>query len=230
MRYAVFVTKHHDGFCMFNTSLTTYSIMNSPYAQDVAGMFAAACRRQGLALGWQISPKDWKYPDFNTDRQDTYNAYYEQLIKKLATNYGPLAVFWFDGIEPAGPDKWRDTPARVAALLYRTNPQILLGNHGGVPPDFLSFENMVGPYDREQAWEMTEPINPSGWVFNRPMPPFALRKLLRNLVYTISRDGNYLLDVGPMPDRRLYPPDAERLGELAEWMKVNAEAVHGTPG
>jgi alpha-L-fucosidase len=89
---------------------------------------------------------------------------------------------------------------------------------------------MVGPFDRRQPWEMTEPINPSGWVFNKPMPARPYRELLRNLVYSISRDGNYLLDVGPMQDGRLYPPDVARLAEFAAWMKTNAEGVHGTRG
>jgi len=230
MRYAVFVAKHHDGFCMFDSAATDYDIMATPYGKDVAAMFAAACQRQGIALGWQISPKDWKHPDFNTEDHDRYNAYYEKLIDELSANYGPLSVMWFDGIEPAGPDKWKDTPARVARILHERHPDIMLGNHGGCAEDFLSFENMVAPFDRQQPWEMCEAINPSGWVFNKPMPSFPLRGLLRNLVYTIARDGNYLLDVGPMPDGQLHPPDAERLGEIAAWMKTNAEGIHGTRG
>jgi alpha-L-fucosidase len=137
---------------------------------------------------------------------------------------------WYDGIDPVGPDRWKDTPERSAAMLRQTNPNIMLSNHGGCQQDFTCFELMVGPFDREHPWEMCEAINPSGWVFNQPMPPYPLRTLLRNLVYTVARDGNYLLDVGPMPDGRLYPPDAERLGEIADWMKLNAEGIHGTRG
>jgi len=230
IRYAVLVAKHHDAFCMFNTAATDYSIMATPYGKDVAAMFAAACQRRGIALGWQISPKDWKHPDFNTANHDRYNAYHEELIDELSANYGPLAVMWFDGIEPAGPDKWKDTPARVAKMLHERHLGIMLGNHGGSAEDFISFENMVAPFDRRQPWEMCEAINPSGWVHNKPMPPFPLKKLLHNLVYTVARDGNYLLNIGPMADGRLYPPDAQRLGEMAEWMKVNAEGIHGTRG
>ena len=230
MKYAIFVAKHHDGFAMFNTATSDYNVMATPYGKDVAAMFAEACQRNGLALGWQISPKDWKHPDYNTARHDRYNAYYEKLIDELSASYGPLAAMWFDGIEPVGADKWKDTPARVARLLHERHPNIMLGNHGGGSEDFLSFENMVAPFDRQQPWEMCEAINPSGWVYNQPMPPFPLRGLLRNMVYTVARDGNYLLDVGPMPDGQLYPPDAERLREIAAWMKINAEGIHGTRG
>jgi alpha-L-fucosidase len=230
MRYAVFVAKHHDGFSMYGSEANPYNVVATPYGKDVAALFAAACRRQGLALGWQLSPKDWKHPDFATERHDRYNAYYEAVVRELATRYGPLAVMWFDGIEPVGPERWKDTPARVASMLHELQPGIMLSNHGGGPEDFVSFEMMVGPFDRVQPWEMTEPINPSGWVFNKPMPTRPFRELLRNLVYTVSRDGNYLLDVGPMPDGRLYPPDAERLAQLAQWMKANADGIHGTRG
>lgn len=230
MRYAVFVTKHHDGFSMYRSAVNPYNVMATPYGKDVAGMFAEACRRQGIALGWQVSPKDWKNPYFNTDQHDRYNAYYEKVIAELATQYGPLTTMWFDGIEPAGPEKWKDTPEHVAAFLHRTQPDIMLSNHGGAPADFDSFEAMVGPFDRKLPWEMAEQINPSGWVFNKPMPTRSFRELLRDFVYSISRDGNYLLDVGPMQDGLLYPPDAERLQDFAGWMKINAEGVHGTRG
>jgi len=230
MRYAVFVAKHHDGFSMYRSAVNPYNIMATPYGKDVAAMFAEACKRQGLALGWQVSPKDWKNPDFNSGQHDRYNSFYEKVIKELATQYGPLTTVWFDGIEPIGPEQWKGTPERVAALLHRTQPGVMLSNHGGAQEDFVSFEAMVGPFDRKQPWEMAEQINPSGWVFNKPMPTRPFRELLRNLVYTISRDGNYLLDIGPMQDGRLYPPDAERLREFAAWMKINAEGVHGTRG
>jgi alpha-L-fucosidase len=230
MRYAVFVAKHHDGFSMYKSAVNPYNIMSTPYAKDAAAEFAAACRRQGLALGWQLSPKDWKNPNFNTANHDRYNTYYEAVAGELATQYGPLTVMWFDGIEPVGPDKWKETPSRVVSMLHRTQPAIMVSNHGGAPEDFVSFEMMVGPFDREQPWEMTEPVNPSGWVFNKPMPARPFRELLRNLVYSISRDGNYLLDVGPMQDGQLYPPDSERLGEFVQWMKTNSEGVHGTRG
>ena len=230
MRYAVFVAKHHDGFSMYRSASNPYNIMKAPYGRDVAGMFAEASRRQGLALGWQISPKDWKHPDFNTDRHDRYNAFYEKVIAELATQYGPLTTMWFDGTEPIRNEQWNGTPGRIAAYLHRQQPKIMLSNHSGGPPDFVSFEALVGPFDRKQPWEMAEQINPSGWVFNKPMPARPFRDLLRNLVYTISRDGNYLLDVGPMQDGQLYGPDAERLREFAAWMKVNSESVHGTRG
>lgn len=230
MRYAVFVAKHHDGFSMYRSDANPYNVMATPYGRDVAAMFAEACRRQGLALGWQISPKDWKHPDFNTDRQERYNAFYESVIAELATRYGPLTTMWFDGTEPIRNEQWSGTPDRIAAYLHRQQPKIMLSNHSGGPPDFVSFEALVGPFDRKQPWEMAEPINPSGWVFNKPMPTRPFRELLRNLVYTVARDGNYLLDVGPMQNGQLYGPDAERLRDFAAWMKVNAESIHGTRG
>lgn len=229
MRYTVFVAKHHDGFCMFKTDATDYNIMATPYGKDVAGLFAAACKRNGLALGWQISPKDWKHPDFSVN-QDKYNEYYLHLIDTLTRSYGPVSVLWFDGIEPVPLAKWGKVAQTVPALAYARNPTTMLGVHGAVKEDFLSFEYMVGPFDRDKPWETCEAINPSGWVYNKPMPAYPFRNLLRNLVYTVARDGNYLLDVGPMETGELFPADAERLQQFADWMKVNAAAIHGTRG
>ncbi|RPD39578.1 alpha-L-fucosidase [Chitinophaga barathri] len=229
MRYTVFVAKHHDGFCMFKTDATDYNIMATPYGKDVAKMFSDACKRNGMALGWQISPKDWKHPDFSAN-QDKYNKYYGHLVGELTENYGPVSVLWFDGIEPVPQDKWKEVSETVPGLVYARNPNTMLGVHGAVKEDFLSFEYMVGPFDRNKPWETCEAINPSGWVYNKPMPAYPFRNLLRNLVYTVARDGNYLLDVGPMETGELFPADAERLRQFAGWMKINAEAIHGTRG
>jgi alpha-L-fucosidase len=230
MRYAVFVAKHHDGFCLFDTKATDYNIMATPYKRDVAKMFAEACQRQRMALGWQFSPKDWKHPDFNTDKHDRYNAFYTQLLDDLTANYGNISVMWFDGIEPVGKDKWKYTPAKAAEMMYKRHPNLMLGTHGAVKEDFTSFEIAVGPFDRTKPWETAEGINPSGWIFNKPMPTFPFRDLLRTMIYTVSRDGNYLLDVGPMPDGTLYPPDSLRLLDFVQFMKINAEGIHGTRG
>lgn len=230
MRYTVFVAKHHDGFCMFDTKATDYNIMATPYKRDVAKLFAEACQRQGMALGWQFSPKDWKQHDYNTDNHDRYNAYYTQLLEDLTANYGPVSVMWFDGIEPVGKDKWKDAPAKAVEMMYKRQPNLMLGTHGAIKEDFTSFEIAVGPFDRKKPWETAEGINPSGWIFNKPMPTFPFRDLLRTMIYTVSRDGNYLLDVGPLPDGTLYPPDSLRLLDFAQFMKINAEGIHGTRG
>ena len=123
MRYTVFVAKHHDGFCLFDSAATAYSIMATPYGKDVAALFAAACRRQGLALGWQISPKDWKHPDFSTADHARYNDFYTAIMAELATKYGPIAVMWFDGIDPVGPDQWQDAPEQIATMLRHHSPE-----------------------------------------------------------------------------------------------------------
>ena len=69
--------------------LSGKNILATPFQKDVAKLFAEACQRQGLALGWQFSPKDWKHPDYNTENHDRYNAYYLQLLDELSANYGP---------------------------------------------------------------------------------------------------------------------------------------------
>ena len=107
MKYMVFTTKHHDGFCMFDTKQTDHNIMHSPFGRDVVGELAAACRKQGMAFGTYYSVADWHNPDFphgspsgkslkphpNLDR---YEQYLRKQVEELIRNYGPLLTMWFD--------------------------------------------------------------------------------------------------------------------------------------
>jgi len=164
MRYAVFVAKHHDGFSMYRSAVNPYNVMATPYGKDVAVMFAEACRRQGLALGWQISPKDWKHPDFNTDQHDRYNAFYEKVIEELATQYGSLTTMWFDGIEPIGPEKWKGTPERVAALagpaVMRAARALALGKASPQPAHYAiaTIAGSAGLEERSQVAGVHLPV------------------------------------------------------------------------
>lgn len=139
------------------------------------------------------------------------------LIDELTKNYGPVDVIWFDGTDPVPYDKGKYATDAIPPMVYSRNPNTMLGTHGAVKEDFISFEHMVGGFDRVKPWETCEAINPSGWVYNKPMEPFLFEDLLRTMVYTICRDGNYLLDVGPMETGELYPPDVKRLEQFADW-------------
>ena len=107
MKYIVLTTKHHDGFCLWDTKLTDYNIMNSPFQRDVVKELADACKKQGIAFGTYYSVCDWHHPDFpltspggKTKREksdlDAYNRYLLGQIKELITNYGPLLTIWND--------------------------------------------------------------------------------------------------------------------------------------
>ncbi|MGE5296865.1 MAG: alpha-L-fucosidase, partial [Solirubrobacterales bacterium] len=101
MKYLVFTSKHHDGFSMFDTRQTDYKITSkdSPYGKDVCRQLADACHKQGVALGWYYSPRDWHHPDFATENHGRYIQFYLGQLRELCTLYGRLDILWFDGLD-----------------------------------------------------------------------------------------------------------------------------------
>ena len=105
MRYLVFTTKHHDGFCNFDSKLTDYKITSpeSPYGKDIAGQLADACHAANFPLGWYYSPPDWHDANYrNGDRHGQYIKYMHGQIEELLTNYGKVDILWFDGLGREG--------------------------------------------------------------------------------------------------------------------------------
>lgn len=91
------------------------------------------------------------------------------LIDELTKNYGPVDVIWFDGTDPVPYDKGKYATDAIPPMVYSRNPNTMLGTHGAVKEDFISFEHMVGGFDRVKPWKICEAINPSGWVYNRSL-------------------------------------------------------------
>ncbi len=231
MKYLVFTAKHHDGFAMFDSAASDYDITSTPYKRDVCAMLAEACHNRGLPLGWYYSPRDWYHPSFDSDNHDQYNAFYEEQMLELATNYGPLSILWFDGTGPASTKMWGDTPLRVAAMLRRKHPQVMLNPRGGFPGDFETTEKRVGAFNRDQPWETCATITRAGWIYrDESMEVRSFDELIEQLVYSIGRDGNYLLNIGPRADGTIDPKHAARLLEIGAWLKENGEGVYGTRG
>jgi len=148
-RYMVFTTKHHDGFCMFNSSLTDYKITNTPYGKDVTAILARAAHEAGMPLGFYYSPPDMRNPNYRDTTKlvkDSWHAnperpqwadyldYMAGQLRELLTHYGPVALVWFDGLDcPYKYDPWRMIP-----LIHESQPQALVNDRLGLPGDFGS--------------------------------------------------------------------------------------------
>lgn len=153
-RYMVLVTKHHDGFCMFDSSYTDYKITNSPYKKDVVRMLGEACQRHGMPLGYYYSPPDMHHPDYrdtsklaseNWEGQPTrpqwpnYLQYMELQVRELICRYPTPFVLWFDGL---GHQEKYDG-YHVARMIRELSPATLVNNRIGVPGDFGTPEQFV---------------------------------------------------------------------------------------
>jgi len=153
-KYMVFTTKHHDGFCMFNSSYTDYKITNTPYGNDIVAQLSAACHQDGMPIGFYYSPPDMHHPDFRDTSQPAsknwtgqpelstwpgYLAYMQLQLRELLTRYGPVALIWFDGLN----DQEKYDGARVLKMIHEIQPATLTNDRIGVDGDYETPEQFI---------------------------------------------------------------------------------------
>lgn len=237
MKYMVFTTKHHDGFCMFDTKQIDYNIMNSPFGRDVVKELAAACKKEGMAFGTYYSTCDWYHPDFPLGspggrtkkpnaNMDRYTEYLRAQVTELIKNYGPLIELWFDVPQETGPERGIPTCNMVRQL----QPDILINNRaGGTPADFDTPEQRIGGFNMDRPWETCMTIcRQWSWKPNDTMK--SLQQCLQTLILTAGGNGNLLFNVGPMPDGRIEPRQVERLKEMGAWLRQHGDSIYATRG
>ena len=153
-RYMVFTTKHHDGFCMFDSAYTNYKITNTPYQKDIVGQLAAACRRQNMPLAFYYSPPDMNHPAFRDTSQlassnwngeptrevwPLYLHYMELQLRELLTRYGQVRIIWFDGLY----NQRKFDGYRMLRAILELQPQTLINNRIGIPGDYETPEQFL---------------------------------------------------------------------------------------
>jgi len=226
MKYLVFTTKHHDGFCEFDSKLTDYKITNSPFKRDVVAELSAACRDAGLRLGFYYSPPDWHHPDYRTANHAKYVEYMHGQIRELCTNYGRLDIMWFDGLG-GRPEDW-DSPA-LFRIIRTLQPHILINNRAGLPADFDTPEQRIGAQRTDRPWETCMTICRQ-WAWKPDDQMKSLKECLDVLVRCAGGDGNLLFNVGPMPTGEIEPRQVQRLKEMGRWLAAHGETIYGTRG
>jgi len=260
MKYIVITSKHHDGFSMFDSDVSDYTIVKStPYKKDPMRALADEARKQGLRFGFYYSIMDWHHPsqyvsaagkqETAGDRQTlmrdgqkpVYVAYMKAQLKELVTKYDP-AVLWFDGewvnwwTEPDGKDLYQYVRSLKPSILI--NNRVGKGRNGmqglnkddqqyagdfGTPEQQIPANGLPG-IDWESCMTMNDTWGYKSYDDNWKSP----EKLIRNVIDTASKGGNYLLNVGPTAEGLIPAPSVERLAAIGKWMKVNGEAIYGT--
>jgi alpha-L-fucosidase len=250
MRYLVITTKHHDGFAIFDSKQTDFTVMATPFKRDLLREVIDAARREGLRIGLYYSIMDWHHPDYlprrpwEKDRPvagadfDRYVGFMKAQLKELLTGYGTIDVLWFDG-------EWEPTwTAERGMDLYRyvrsLQPAIVVNNRVGKSSsgaardarqagDFGTPEQEVPATGTPGAdWETCMTMN-GNWGYNRADKKFKpTSELVRTLVDIASKGGNLLLNVGPDAEGRFPPESVERLQQIGDWMSANGESIYGT--
>jgi alpha-L-fucosidase len=238
MKYIVLTTKHHDGFCLWDTKQTDYNIMNSPFKRDVVKELSAASKRAGIAFGTYYSTCDWHHPDFpltspggRVKREkydlDAYNRYLLAQLSELITNYGPLLTIWNDV-----PQMFEGRGANTIKLVRRLQPDITINNRTGDGGDYDTPEQRIGGFNLERPWESCLTLSAhNAWAWGGPQDGVkSLTACLRMLISGAGGDGNVLLNVGPRPDGKIAPEQAGRLKEVGDWLAKYGESIYGTRG
>ena len=247
MKYIVITTKHHDGFAMYNSPSSDYNIVKrTPFKRDPLKELAEACKKHGIKLGFYYSlGRDWEDPDVptnwptkggrsnlvdypNEDIKDL-NKYIDRKvmpqIKELLTQYGPVAVLWFDT-----PELFTKPQSEKVLNLIRTlQPDCIVNNRiGNGLGDYKVSEQTITPKAVLTPWEACITIS-KGWGYNRFDTSWKSPELLvRQLVEIVSKGGNLLLNVGPEGTGEFPPQAVERLKAIGDWMKINHEAIYDT--
>jgi len=226
MKYIIPVCKHHDGFCMWDTHYTDFNIMHTPFKRDIIGELAAAAHAASLKFGVYYSQRDWHHPDYVTNLP-RYNAYMRHQIHELLTQYGDIAVLYFDAQNYPAATWETETLLKMVAELH---PNIIINDRCGVPADFTSPEQHIGSFDTERNWETTATFTRhwSWHGFDTPVIPFEA--FLRMLVHCAGGDGNLLMDIGPLPTGDISPAETDRLVKMGAWLGKYGESIYGTSG
>lgn len=246
MRYLVFTSKHHDGFVNFDSALTDYKITSprSPFRRDIVSELATAAHTAQLPFGCYYSPPDWRHPDYRTENHRRYLDYFHGQVRELCSNYGEMAVLWFDGLEEnftnaEEVERYRDQEVFASAqiwdaeILFRQirqlQPNILINNRCGMRADFDTPEQMIGAFQTERAWESCITMGDQ-WAWKPNDHLKSLQQCLHTLIRVAGGDGNLLFNVGPMPDGRIEPRQVERLREMGVWLRQFGESIYATRG
>jgi alpha-L-fucosidase len=245
MKYIVITSKHHDGFCMYDSKLTDYDILQAtPFGRDPMKELASACGEAGLRFCFYYSVPDWHHPEFpakysqrgfhgdpdpNADL-DKYVAYMKGQVRELLSSYGPIGILWFDG-----GGSFRGQPMaelihaqEIIDMIRELQPTCLVNNRLGLPADYGTPEQRIPGEASKSLFEVCMTLN-RHWGYNKNDDDWkSPETIIRNLADIAGKGGNYLLNVGPTAEGTIPEGSVRTLREVGGWMSVNGESIYGT--
>ena len=232
-KYMIFTTKHHGGFCMFDSKETDYDIMSTPYGKDICKQLADACHKYDIKIFWYYSQPDWHHPEFLSEHHEIYREYLFAQLRELLTNYGKIDGMWFDCLNL----QWRHLNTPVQTQMIRTlQPGILINSRWGwgMPGvkhngDFDNPEQKIGSFKIDHPWESCATMG-RGWSWRGGGGLMSPAACIRMLVQCAGSGGNLALDCGPRPDGMIDPPEQENYLAMGRWLKQNGDSIYGTAG
>ena len=252
IKYIVITSKHHDGFCIWDSKVTNYDIMDaSPFKRDILKELSDACKAAGIKMCFYHSIMDWHQPDAESKKDYTHQnsvnpnfakyreEYLKPQLKELIEKYDP-AVLWFDG---EWIPEWTEEQGRdLYNYLRNLKPDLIINNRVGkgrsgmqgmnkykdAAGDFGTPEQEILEGTSDSDWESCMTMNDT-WGFKKNDNNWkSSETLIHNLIDIAAKGGNYLLNVGPTAEGLIPAPSVDRLKDMGYWLDINGEAIYAT--
>jgi len=255
MKYFVVTTKHHEGFCLWDTAYTDYKATNTPAGRDLIRPLVEAFRKQNMKVGFYYSLLDWYHPDYTVDAFhpmrnneeyiamdkyrdiSNYREYLYAQTRELLTNYGKIDILWYDfSVAPTekfagkGKDVWKSE--ELIKMIRELQPNIIINDRLQIDQDIKTPEQFM-PREWLKAngtpvvWEACHTFSGS-WGYHRDEESWkSVETLVKMLIDTVSKGGNLLLNVGPTGRGEFDERALDRLAGIGKWMKKHSRSIYG---
>jgi alpha-L-fucosidase len=255
MKYFVVTTKHHEGFCLWDTQYTDYKITNTPFAKDALTPMVEAFRNEGMKVGFYHSLLDWHHPEYTVDcrhpmrenaefiRQSAsrnlskYTEYLHNQTRELLTKFGKIDVLWYDfsvaagmGFPAKGVEAWQSE--KLIEMIRELQPGIILNDRLNISQDLKTPEQYqprewVTVGGQPVLWEACQTFADSWGYYRDEYAWKSVETLVQMLADTVSKGGNLLLNVGPTGRGEFDERALDRLHGMGEWMKRHSRSIYG---
>lgn len=233
MKYMVLTTKHHEGFCLWDTKQTDYNAVRRGPRRDLVAEYVEACREFGLKVGLYYSLMDWHHPDggrcaYDEHARRRFTDFTRGCVRELMSNYGRIDILWYDVASPlASREGWESLG--MNQMVRELQPHILINDRACLDEDFGTPEGHVTAGDRD--WEACMTFNGTSWGYvpsdQVAADSYNARGILKMLNRACGGQGNLLLNIGPTPDGGVPPEAVEPLKTVGRWLATYGEAVYG---
>jgi len=229
MRYMVLTTKHHEGFCLWDSKLTDYNAAKHGPGRDLVAEYVEAARAEGLKVGFYYSLMDWHHPDGAACRNDEaarrrFVDYTHGLVRELCSNYGKVDIMWYDVHWPLDAEGWES--AKLNAMVRALQPGILINNRSGLDEDFGTPEGQIVPEKGGRAWEACMTFDDSWGYVPYETNAMSSLQVLHMLRQVAIGGGNLLLNIGPKPDGSVKESHEQSLLTIGDWMQQHGEVIY----
>lgn len=252
MKYMIFTTKHHDGFCMFDSKYTDFSIAHHAFKdnpkRDVLKYVLDAFREKSFMIGTYFSKPDWHSQDYWWDvyptkrgrnvnydikkwpwRWNNYKTFVYNQMEEILSRYGKVDILWLDGGWVCKENNQDIDMPKIAAMGRSHQPGLIMVDRTihGPYENYQTPERTIPETQLTFPWESCIPLSNDWGYVNHPTWKTP-EKVIGTLVEIVAKGGNLVLGVGPTPQGLIQPEAVERLQAIGKWLKANGEAIYNT--